>query len=70
MTGRKKDSFHIRGTKAGYNTLESPMVLKINQFTNEFGIKQVHKDPASEVEGWRGSEQLINEGHTLKMSAL
>ena len=51
MTGRKKDSFHITGTKAGYNTLESPMVLKINQFTNEFGIKQVHKDPASEVEG-------------------
>ena len=51
MTARKKDSFHIRGRKAGYNTLGSPMVLKINQFTNEFGIKQVDKDPASEVEG-------------------
>ena len=51
MTGRKKDNFHIRGTKAGCNTLESPMIFKINQFTNEFGIKQVDKDPASGVEG-------------------
>ena len=42
------------------------MIFKINQFTNEFGIKQVDKDPASEVEGkwtvdkWRAHTKNVS----------